>query len=54
MTPAIKSIMICMRTDSCENVMKGFIGTLSFLGVVFSMMKRTRQPIRDANPSAIA
>jgi len=54
MAPMMKSKMICMRTDSCENVTKGFIGTLSFFGVVFSRMKSTMQAIRQINPRAMA
>jgi len=53
-TPIIKRKMICMRTDSCEYVMKGFTGTLAFFGVVFSKKKRMKQAMKEANPSAIA
>jgi len=53
-TPMIKRRMICMRADSCEYVMNGFIGTLSILGVVFSRRRRMRQAMREIAPSVIA
>ena len=52
--PMIKRRMICMRADSCEYVMKGFTGTLSFFGVVFSRRKRVRQAMREIAPTVIA